>query len=230
MRHIQNKTIVALLTIILAQSYRLSSSNADTEANIALKGGLNSSTFEHDNRESISGFSGGLEGRLEKSLASHLSMGGQIELIYSQRGAEVVVGDQHLARSREHYVDLTATIHPQVQLGPIYLYLLLGGGVNLLVHATTIDFASGIEQDVTGQLHRFDMELLGAAGIAVELPRHNLGPLRLDTIFLEARQDIGLLKVDDATGSKNRTTSAMLGLSFSVSGSPPSPALPTGPP
>jgi hypothetical protein len=220
MQPIHSNVFVSTIAILLVQGYGAGSISADTEADIALKGGLNSSIFAHENRESISGFSGGLEAHLEKPFVDHVSLGGQIELIYSQRGAEVVVGGQHLARSREHYMDLTAAVRPQLQFGPIHLYVVLGGGLDFLVHATTVDL-SRVEQDVTDELHRFDIELLGAAGVAVALPRHTLGPLRLDTIFAEAREDVGLLKVDDDTGSKNRTTSVMLGLSFAVAASSP---------
>lgn len=220
----------SILIIFFVQHAFSISSHADTLADVSLKGGPNNSTINHDNRESIYGFSGGPEMRLAKSLGDTFSLGGQIELLYSQRGAKVIQDGQELFLSREHYMDLTIAVRPQVQLGSIHFYLVLGGGLNILMHAANMN-QSGADQDITDELHRFDVDLLGAAGIAFTLPHHSWGPFRLDTIFLEARHDIGLLDTNLATtGYQNRSSSAMLGLSFAVSGSSSSSMPTAGPP
>jgi hypothetical protein len=111
---------------------------------------------------------------------------------------------------------------PQVRLGPASVYLLLGGGLNLLVSANK-EGASGAEQDITDGLRRIDVALLGAAGVALHLPHRGAGSFRIGTVFLEARHDVGLVDTDAiADGYKNRTSSLMLGFSFVVGG-PPSP-------
>jgi len=140
----------------------------------------------------------------------------------------VVFGGAKQAESREYYFDLVAAARPGVQLGPVNGYLLLGGGVNFLLSANK-ENVSGSKQDITGDLHRIDVALLGGLGVAFHLPHRDLRPFRLGTIFLEARHDIGLIDTDKANGGyKNRTSSLMLGLSFVVGG-PPSPAPTAGP-
>jgi hypothetical protein len=57
--------------------------------------------------------------------------------------------------------------------------------------------------------------LLVGAGIALDLPRTQLGPFQLGTLFLEVRHERGLIDVDTMDfGLKNRTTSILLGLSL----------------
>lgn len=129
--------------------------------------------------------------------------------------------DDYLGQSRQHYLDATISVRPELRVGPVNLYLLLGGGVNFLVSANK-ETASGASQNITGDLNRIDVALLGAAGVALHLPERDLGPFSLDTVFLEARHDIGLLDTDAANGGyKNRTNSLMLGLSFGMARSSP---------
>ena len=88
---------------------------------------------------------------------------------------------------------------------------MLGGGVNFLLNAD-LDNASGATEDITGDLRRYDVALLVGAGVALRLPSRGVGPLRLATVFLEARHDHGLLPADEVNdGLKNRTSSLMLG-------------------
>ncbi len=198
------------------------SSHAEPELNIALKGGPNTATLAQDNRVSRYGFSGGLASDLQWSLADHFSLAGQIELLYTPRGAKAISGGTYLGQVRQHYFDVMVAARPQVRLGPASVYLLLGGGLNLLVSATK-ENASGETQDITDGLHRTDVALLGAAGVALHLPYRETGLFRLGTLFIEARHDIGLIDTDAVNGGyKNRTSSLMLGLSFVVGG-PPSP-------
>jgi hypothetical protein len=205
-----------------------SSSRAEPdELSIAFKGGPNAATQAETYRVNRYGFSGGLSGELKWPLLDRFLLGGQIELLYTPRGAEVVFEGEHVGKLREHYFDLTVAARPEARLGWASVYLLLGGGLNLLVSANKDD-AAGAGQDITDGLHRVDVSLLGAAGVALHLPSRELGPFRLGTVFIEARHDIGLLDVDLTGGFKNRTSSLMLGLSFVVGG-PPSPATTAGP-
>ena len=195
-------------------------SRADPELRLAVKGGPNTATQDHDLRDSRNGISGGVSGGLQWALLDPLSLGGQLELLYTPRGSETVVQGESVGKVREHYVDLTATVRPELGLGPASVYLLLGGGLDLLVSAKKDD-AGGTGQDITSGLHRIDVALVGAAGVAVHLPHKEESTLRLGTIFLEARHDIGLLDVDLGGGFKNRTSSLMLGLSLVLGDSPP---------
>lgn len=202
--------------------------NADPELSAALKAGPNAATLAHDNRVSRYGFSGGLEGDLQWPLSDRFLLAGQLELLYTPRGAEAILEGEYLGQVRLHYLDVMVAARPEVRLGPAGLYLLLGGGLNFLVSANK-ENASGAEQDITGDLHRIDVALLGGAGITLHLPRRELGPFHLGRVFLEARHDVGLLETDAVNGGyKNRTSSLMLGLSFEV-GAPPPPATMTGP-
>jgi len=196
----------------------LSSAHAEPALTLALKAGPNAATQLENYRVSRYGLSGGISGDSQWLLTDQFSLGGQIELLYTPRGAEVVFQGEHVGKLREHYLDLTITARPETRLGWARLYLLLGGGLNLLMSANKDD-AAGAGQDITSGLHRVDVALLGAAGVALHLPDRELGPFHLGTVFLEARHDIGLLDVDRNGGFKNRTSSLMLGLSFVMGGS-----------
>jgi hypothetical protein len=163
------------------------------------------------------GFSGGLSGNAQWSLTNRFSLGSQLELLYTPRGSETVFEGENVGKLREHYLDLALMARPVERLGPVSFYLLLGGSLNLLMSASKDD-AAGAGQDVTNGLHRVDVALLGGIGAALHLS-HEPGPLRLGTVFVEVRHDIGLLDVNLDGGLKNRTSSLMLGLSFDVGGS-----------
>lgn len=194
-------------------------SHAEPDLHIALKGGLDAATLDHEFRENRYDFSGGFAGYFRDSISERLSLAGQIELLYTPRGANVVFEGEKQAEFRYRYVDLVVAIRPEMRFGPMSMYLLLGGGLDLKVSAT-IENVSGSPQDITSDLHRIDVALLGGAGISVHLPRQDLGPFHLDTVFLEARHDIGLIDPFTTTsGFKNRTSSVLLGLSFAVGGS-----------
>lgn len=202
--------------------------HAQPELNIALKVGPNAATQSETYRANRYGLSGGFLGDLQWPVGDRLSIGGQLELLYTPRGAEVIFEGEHVGKLREHYFDLTAAVRPEARLGWASIYLLLGGGLNLLVSASKDD-AAGAGQDITGDLHRIDVALLGAAGVALHLPHREFGPFHLGTIFLEARHDVGLLDVDAVNGGfKNRTSSLMFGLSFGVGGPAAPDTTPTG--
>jgi hypothetical protein len=190
-----------------------------TEFDLALKGGLNAATLAHDNRDNRYGFTGGLSGNLQWSVADRFSLAGQIELLYTPRGANAVFNGVMEGVSREHYIDLMLAARPELRFGSVGVYLLLGGGLNFLMSANKDD-AGGSGQDITGDLHRIDIALLAGAGVAWHLSSAESGSWHLGTIFLEARHDIGLIDTDLANdGFKNRTSSLMLGLSLAMGGS-----------
>jgi hypothetical protein len=196
-------------------------------ANVAFKGGANAATLTNDNRVTRYAFSGGLEGYLQKTLTDQFSLGGQLELLYTPRGAKTIVEGDYLGQVRQHYFDIMIAARPGLRLGPASIYLLLGGGLNLLVSANK-ENALGTKQDITDGLRRIDVALLGGAGVALHLPHREMGPFRLGTVFLEARHDVGLIGTDlMADGFKNRTSSLMLGLSLAVGGSA-APAMTSG--
>ena len=137
-----------------------------------------------------------------------------MDLLYTPRGSEAVFEGEYLGKTRQHYFDIAIAVRPEARIGPASVYLLLGGGLNILLSAHKED-ASGMGVNITDALSRYDVALLGAAGVALQLPHRELGPLRLDTIFLEARHDRGLIETDDVNEDfKNRTTSLMVGLSL----------------
>lgn len=151
-----------------------------------------------------------------------------MDFLYVPRGANVVVEGEKQGEFRNRYIDLAVAIRPGMQLGPMSIYLLLGGELNLLVSATMVD-GTGSQQDITSDLHQIDVALLGGAGVGLHLPRQNLGPFHLDTVFLEARHDTGLLDTfHNTSGFKNRTSSIVLGLSFVVGGSAMPAPVPAG--
>lgn len=131
----------------------------------------------------------------------------------TRRAATPTAGVLH-DRVRQHYLDVTLAARPEVRLGPARIYLLLGGGLNVLVHADD-ENAAGVHRDVTDELHRIDVALLAGGGVAMDLPRRRLRPFRLGAVFLEARHDRGLIDIDTRNlGFRNRSSSLMLGFTF----------------
>jgi hypothetical protein len=201
------------LIVGISALFLYSNSHADSELNLVIKGGPDAATLEHDNRENRYGFSGGISAYSRSQATERLFAGAQLELLYTQRGAEIVLDGMKEGESRSHYMDLVLAVRPGIRLGPADIYLLLGGSLSYLIVANKS--VSGMNQDITGDLHRIDVALLAGAGLALHLPRQDLGPLHLGTVFLEARHDIGLLDTDAVNGGyKNRSSSLMLGLSF----------------
>lgn len=203
-----------ILLCVLVNGLASSPADADSEFGIMIEGGPAMSTLSHDNRANRFGFSGGVAAYLGRALADRFSLAGQVELLYTGRGADVVFNGDSLGGIRQHYFDLMLAARPEVRLDPVSLYLLLGGGVNLLVMASDED-ATGMSQNVTDDLRRLDVALLVGAGAALHLSRRDLGPFQFDAVFLEVRHDYGLVDIDPMDGGfKNRTTSLMLGLSI----------------
>jgi hypothetical protein len=187
---------------------------ASPELGIALKGGPNAATLAENYRSRRLGFTGGIASYLRSPHAGRLSIAGQIELLYTPRGAEASIEGEPLGRTRQHYLDIVLAARPEIRLGRASVYVLLGGSLDLLVSASQVNAAGGGEE-LTDVLHRVDVALLVGAGAAWHLPRQELGPFRLGTIFLELRHDHGLLDTDPINGGfKNRASSLMLGLSF----------------
>lgn len=184
---------------------------------IALKGGLNAATLNSENGTADAtakyGFSGGLGGYLQWPLSKLFFLGGQSELLYTARGTVTNFEGMEVGTIRQHYFDVVVALRPGARLGPASVYLLLGGEWNILLSASRT--ANGATDDVTDDLNRSDLALLIGIGGALHLPQQKLGPFRLDTVFLEARHDRGLIEIS-STGAKNRTTSLMLGLSFAL--------------
>src|SRR5689334_12985341 len=145
------------------------SARAQPELDLALKGGPNAATLDEDYRFKKYGFTGGLAGCLRWLLTERSSLGGQVEILYSPRGAEVVYEGEYLGDSRQHYLDITITGRPEARLGPASVYLLLGGGVDFLLNATGKDLW-GMKEDITDGLRRVDVALLAGAGLAFQLP------------------------------------------------------------
>ena len=212
-----------LLAVMIVWSIP-SSTNAEPEKQIAVKGGLGISSVTEDNqlsRRSRYGLSGGVAGSLHWPLVERYLLAGQVELLYAQRGSQAFFEDEYIGTVRTHYAGIALAARPEVRLGTVRVYLLLGGTMSFLLSANTKN-ASGMTRDVTGDLHRTDLALLAGAGVAWHLLHRRPGPLRLGTIFVEVRHDHGLSDLDAVIGGfKNRSSSLMLGLSFAVG--PPAP-------
>jgi len=191
--------------------------HAEPGAAIALKGGFNAATTASAASVNRYGFTGGLAGSLRRPLSRRLSIAGQLELLYTPRGPRTVFEGEYLGQVRMHYADAVLAAHPEVRLGPVGLYLLLGGSLNLLLSANSENYA-GFKEDITGALRRYDVALLAGAGVAWRVPAGGMGGARLESIFLEVRHDHGLLPAEAMEGGlKNRTSSLMVGLSLAWS-------------
>lgn len=197
--------------------------NAEPEAAFAFKAGLDAAKLNKNYRVNRYGLPAGISGYLQWPLFDRFLLAGQMELLYTPRGTEVVIEGVPQGKLRQHYVDVMVAARPEVRFGRVSIYFLLGGGLSLLVSAND-ENVLGASSDVTDDLSRIDITLLAGAGVALHLPRRRLGPFHLGAVSLEARHDHGLLDVDTSNlGFKNRTSSLMLGLSFALgSGRPES--------
>ncbi|HWO23551.1 MAG TPA: outer membrane beta-barrel protein [Kofleriaceae bacterium] len=214
------------LIIILLCLPRLS--EAQPELSLSLKAGPNAAAWDSELAEHKYGFSGGLAGDLWWPLRARFSLGAQMALLYVPRGTKGFdpTTGEFLATFRQHYFDTAVAFRPEARVGSVGVYLLLGGSWSILLNANAVDYR-GRKDDV--DLRRHDVALLAGLGGALHLPSHRLGPFRLDTVFLEARYDRGLLDfIPDDGSRKNRTASLMLGVSFAL-GSKAAVPLPSDP-
>src|ERR1700759_3963744 len=86
--------------------------NSNPELDLSLKSGPNAATLEHDNRENRYGVTGGIAGDLRWPVLDRMSLGGQIESLYTPRGANAVFGGVADGGSRGHYLDLVVGVAP----------------------------------------------------------------------------------------------------------------------
>lgn len=190
--------------------------HAQPQLDISIKSGLDNAytTGATTSKAHIYGFSGGLASYLRWSLSRRVSLGVQVDLLYTPRGIHFVESGERVALRRQHYIDVGAMVRPEVDIGPFDVYALLGASWNILLHAKLENFSPPREDDVTSFVSRHDLALAVGAGIAVRLPRHQLGPFRFDAVFLEARHDRGLIDIATSSDVRNRATSLLLGVSF----------------
>jgi hypothetical protein len=194
--------------------------NAENETGLLVKAGGNAAILAEDHRYNIYGLTGGIAGYLRHTLGGQFSLGGQIDLLYTPRGAKVMDGSDYLGQSRLNYIDTALSLQPHMQFGAISIYLVIGGELSFLLNADK-ENASGAHLDITADLRKIDVALLGGAGVAWHLGNSATSTFRIDAVSLEARHDIGLLDTDMVNGGfKNRSSSLMLGLSFVLGGSP----------
>jgi len=206
------KGLLATIALCLASF----PAHAQPGLDISFKGGPNAARHAEESRFNRYGISGGIAGQIQWALDDRFALGTQLELLYSPRGAKIMSVGEYLGQIREHYLDFAVAARPEAKFDSISLYLLLGAELNVLMSANQED-ASGAKQDITDGLHRIDVTLLISAGGALNLSGPRLGPFRLNSIFLEARYERGLIDtIVDSEGFQNRTASLVLGLSFAL--------------
>lgn len=167
------------------------------------------------------GYSGGLAGYAQWPLDRRFLLGGQLDLLYTQRGFDFFFEGARFARDRYHYLDITLVVRPEARFGVARIYALLGASWASLLKANGRSDNNGMVRDLTEFVRRYDVALVVGAGVALQIPYRELGPFRLDAIFLEARHDRGLINTDfENDANKNRSGSLMLGLSFALGSRP----------
>ena len=217
-----SRLIMNKLILVIAVLWLSASAEAQSRLGIALKAGPNATTWARENRDYKYGFSGGLAGNLRRRIGTQFSFGGQMELLYVARGADVVSDDETIGTFRQHYFDVAVEMRPEMRFGSVGVYVILGASWDILMKANRESYIGmGSQDDVTDSLVRHDVALVGGAGVAVYLPVQKLGPARLDTLFLEVHYDRGLIDFDPTSdgSAKNRSTSLMVGLSFALGSS-----------
>jgi hypothetical protein len=207
------------LALVIVVVWLSASAEAQSRLGVALKAGPNATTWVRENRDHKYGLSGGLAGGLRWRLGTRFFLGGQIELLYVARGADVVSGGENIGTFRQHYLDVAVEMRPEIRFSSVGVYVLLGVSWDILMKADRESYVGmGSKDDVTDSLARHDVALVGGAGVAVYLPVQKLGPIHLDTLFLEVHHDRGLIDFDPTSdgSAKNRATSLMLGVSFAL--------------
>jgi hypothetical protein len=208
------KLLLALSWISMLRS----SAQANPELDVALRGGLSAATHAAEFRAHRYGVSGGVGASLQWELEGRFLLGGQMDLLYTTRGSELVSDGFKQATFEEPYFDVALAARPGMRLGRTDVYLLVGGSLNVLWRVRR-DSVSGSSQDLTEFFRRVDVALLGGAGVAFHLLPEGWGPFRRGTVLFEARHDHGLLDtvaVGGALELENRTTSFMFGVSFAL--------------
>jgi hypothetical protein len=209
------QTIKLLLALSWISMLR-SSAQANPELDVSLRGGLTAATHGGELRAHRYGISGGVGASLQWELEGRFLLGGQVDLLYTTRGSELVSDGFKQATFEEPYFDVALAVRPGMRLGRADVYLLVGGSLNFLWWVRS-DSVSGSSQDFTDVFRRVDVALLGGAGVAFHLLPEGWGPFRRGTVLFEARYDHGLLDTVAVEGElKNRTTSFMLGISFAL--------------
>lgn len=205
---------------------------AQPEIDVAVKSGAGISDVTRDPQaEGVPhhryGFAGGFAGYVHWPLVSRFFLGGQLDLLYAQRGTDAFFLGERIARNRYHYFDATLAIRPETRIGAARIYVLLGGGWSSLLKGSQLNTDTNKKRDITEFLRRYDVTLLVGAGVAISLPHPQLGPFRLNTIFLEVRHDRGLINTDvEDDANKNRSGSLTLGLSFALGSNAAAPSDP----
>lgn len=210
------KSILGYLSISIFIIYICRTASAEPDLELALKGGPNTSMLVADDRHAKHGFSGGIGGCLLWRGFQRFSLAGQLDLLYTPRGAEAVFDGQYVGVTRMRYFDVTVAARPEARFGRASVYLLLGGGLDVLLSVSQEDML-GMRYDITDDFHKIDVALLAGAGVSLRLPSRGFGSVRLGTVFVEARHDHGLRDSDAINGGgKNRASSLMLGLSVAL--------------
>src|SRR5689334_10302970 len=101
--------------------------HAGPEVDLAFKGGPDVARLSREHRLNRYGFSGGLAGQLQWPLTDRFSLAGQLDLLYTGRGTEMVIEDVLQGKVRQHYLDVVVAARPAARLGWASVYLLLGG-------------------------------------------------------------------------------------------------------
>ena len=87
---------------------------AGPQPEVAFKGGAVAATTAADSSANRYGFTGGLAGDLQWSLANKFSLAAQLELLYTPRGPRVVFEGEYQGKFRMRYFDITLAARPGV--------------------------------------------------------------------------------------------------------------------
>src|SRR5215207_3897920 len=115
------------LTAILICLPRLS--EAQPEPSLSLKAGPNAAIWDRGHHDHKYGLSGGLASDLRWPSGGRFSLGGHLALLYVPRGTKSFSSTtgEFLGTYYQHYLDIAVAFRPEVRVGSVDVYLLLGG-------------------------------------------------------------------------------------------------------
>lgn len=210
-------TIVILSLWIPASAH--AEGNTDISAGLGARLGLGWTTAERAEGspgelkgDYRGGFSFGLSSYLDVFTVSAVELGGQLDILFIQKGNILELDGRKYGEDGFHYLDIPVMMRPSLHvLEPFRIHAVAGPRIGILLGAESVGI-NGDVRDVAEFYDRIDVGLSVGAGALV-----NIGSRA--ALVLEARYDHGLTNIDDTQenpGIRHRTIFFTLGVDWEI--------------
>lgn len=158
------------------------------------------------------GFSFGLSSYLDVVTSSAVGLGGQLDILFVQKGNILELDGTKYGEDGFHYLDIPLMMRPSLHvLESLRLHATIGPRIGILVGAESIG-TNGDVRDVSEFYDRIDVGLSVGAGALVDIGSRA-------ALVLEARYDHGFTNIDDTQenpGIRHRTIFFTLGVDWEI--------------